>query len=228
MNSLLKRQSPIQHLFDPSIGQWGDLAGARVVLAFDSEEVETLALQDLALCDVSALTRLGVKGPSSADWLQGQGVLLPEGIYQSQKQADGSLVVRLSDREFLLEESFESQTIQALSEKLGWGLAGVTRVERQEAIFLLTGLRSLDVLAQTCAIDFREAPLDVLVMTRVAGTSCSILPTRAKIAARYQISVDATYAVSLWESLSSICQELGGRAIGTAILSARGTISHSK
>ncbi|NOY29676.1 MAG: hypothetical protein GXP28_05730 [Planctomycetes bacterium] len=225
---MLHRQSPIQHLFDPTVGQWGELAGARVVLSLDSEEVETKALQTLALCDMSALPKLGVKGPSAAEWLLSEGVLLPKGIYQLQEQSDGSLVVQLSDTEFLLEESFASQTIQALSEKLGWGLTGVARVERQEASFLLTGSRAIDVLAQTCAIDFRVAPRGRLVMTRVAGTSCSVLPSGKEGEVKYQIEVDATYAVSLWKSLLTICQELGGRTIGTAILTASGTTRHSK
>ncbi|MEO2049879.1 MAG: hypothetical protein ABGX16_25245 [Pirellulales bacterium] len=224
MNSLLKRQSPIQHLFDPTVGQWGELAQAAVVLAFDSEEVESRALQTLALCDVSALPKLGIKGPAAANWLQSQGVTLPEGIYRTRKQSDGSLVVRLSDNEFLLQEGFVSQTIQTLSELLGWGQEGIARVERQEASFLLAGSRALNVLAQTCAIDFRQAPHDRMVMTRIAGISCRVLPTETESKARYQIGVDATYAVSLWESLMTICQELEGRAIGTAIFTARGTI----
>jgi len=219
MNSSLPRQSPIQHLFDPSIGQWGELAQAPVVLAFDSEEVEARAFQTLAICDVSVLPKLGIKGPAAADWLQSREVLLPQEIYQAQRQSDGSLVIRLPNNEFLLEDSLAGQTIQVLSEELGWGQKGLARVERQEASFLLVGSRALSVLSQTCAIDFRKTPHDCLVMTRIAGTSCSVLPTGPESATRYQIGVDTTYAVSLWESLLTICQELGGRVIGTAILS---------
>jgi len=219
---MLRRESPIQHLFDPSVGQWGELAQASFVLAFDSEEVESQAFQTLALCDVSVLPKLGIKGPEASDWLQSQGVILPEGIYQTRKQPDGSLVLQLSDNEFLLEDDFASQRVSTLSEVLGWGQEGLVRVERQEASFLLTGFRAIDVLAQTCAFNFREAPDDRLVMTRVAGTSCSVLPMGTDHAARYKIEVDATYAVSLWKSLLTICQELGGRAIGTAILTDRG------
>lgn len=219
MNSLLKRQSPIQYLFDPSVGQWGELFKTSVVLTFDAEEVETKALQTLALCDISVLPKLGLKGPDAADWLHSQSIILPEGIYQTRKQSDGSLVVQLSSNEFLLEDGWTSKTVQSLSEKIAWGQEGVTRVERQEASFLLTGSRSVEVLAQTCAINFREAPLDRFVMTRVAGTSCSVLPTSSENTVRYQIWVDATYAVSLWESLMAICQELGGSMIGIAAIS---------
>jgi len=216
MSGAVTRQSPIQHMLQSHGGHWGEIAGMPVALRFDSLEAESRQMLSLALCDASALPKLGVKGPAALDWLNGQDITPPNNIYESKKLADNSRIVRLSADEFLLEEGPASHRVTSISERLGYGHEGVARVDRQEATFLLTGSRAAEVLSQTCAIDFRDPRLDRLVMTRVAGTTCGVLPWQLRDAPIFQLWVDATYAVSLWESLLEICQELGGKVIGVA------------
>ncbi len=216
MNGLVTRQSPIQHLLQSYDGHWGEIASTPVALRFDSLEIETRQMLSLGLCDGSALPKLGVKGPAAFQWLSAQDVVPPNKIYESKKLEDASRLVRLSEDEFLLEDSPASHRVKRLSEKLGNGQEGVARVDRQEATFLLTGSRASEVLSQTCAIDFRSPRLERLVMTRIAGTTCAVLPWQLQDVSIFQIWVDSTYAVSLWESLLEICQELEGKVLGIA------------
>src|SRR5262249_52696255 len=95
---------------------------------------------------------------------------------------------------------------------------GVYRVERQDATFLLTGTRALEVLAQLCSLDFRSAPAGRLALTRAGGVNCGILPEGAGVGSRFRFWVDPSFAVSFWEMLAEIAGELGGQVVGAACL----------
>ena len=49
-----------------------------------------LALRTLGLCDLSALPRLGVKGPGAEGWLRGQRVEPPAAVYDSPTYSPGA------------------------------------------------------------------------------------------------------------------------------------------
>jgi sarcosine oxidase subunit gamma len=85
--------------------------------------------------------------------------------------------------------------------------AGVYRVPREDATFLLAGPQKHSVLSQTCGFDFRSTPPRRLVYTRVAGVSCAILPD----AGAFRLWLDPSFAAYLWHELAAIVEELGGR-----------------
>ncbi len=222
MTSTLTRQSPIHHLLEPLGGEWTDIAGTSIALRCEAAEAEAKAVQTLALCDVSALPTLGVKGPAAADWLSAHGVAIPDETYDTQKLADGGLVARVASDEFLLQSGAECKTVPSLSDKLGSGQEGAILVERQEATLLLVGARAHEVFLQTCGVDLREVRPGRLTMTRVAGASCGILRfdredmRRYPLWPHYQLWIDPTYAVYVWETLLEIVEQLEGHVVGAA------------
>jgi sarcosine oxidase subunit gamma len=187
---------------------------------FDTDEDEPSPLQTLGLCDLSGLTKLGVKGRNAETWLSGQGVDVPATIYESLPLGDGGLIVRLGTDEFLLESGLtdDDNGAAALSNRLDPTEEHVYRIERQDATFLLVGPRALDVLAQTCGVNFREAAARYLVLTRVAGVSCGVFPASVGETQCYRLWVDYSYAAFLWETLEQICNDLGGRVVGAGSL----------
>ena len=175
------------------------------------------ALQSLALCDVSGLPKVGIKGPDAESFLVDQGIDVPASTYDWRRLADGGLIVRLGSDEFMIEDSEAGETVRNVSASIdtniGSGAARLAyRVERQEATFLLIGSKAMDVLSQTCGINFRDAP-DQLVFTRVAGVSCGVFPELVNSHPAYRIWVDCTFALYLWEMLYQICDDLDGRVI---------------
>ena len=94
----------------------------------------------------------------------------------------------------------------------------LARVEHEEATLLLTGRRSLEVLSQTCGINFREALPDKVVFTRVAGVSCGVFTEAIREVPVYRIWVDPSYALYLWETLVEICHSLDGGEIGAGCI----------
>ncbi len=211
-------QSPIYPLLESRGGQWTTIGGMAIAHGFDAADVEADAARDLALCDASALPKLGIKGPSAIEWLQSRGVAIPANIYDTASLADGGRIARLDANQFLLESGVAAETVPALSDDLGAGHDGVVRVERQEATLLLSGTRATNVFAQTCGVDMRDVQGGRVVMTRIAGASCSIVLWHHHDTPVYQISIDSTYALYAWDTLLEICTELGGRVIGAAAL----------
>ncbi len=217
------RVSPIHDALLKHRPEWRDCGDARIAWRYDSAAADDAAVRTLGLCDLSPLAKLGLKGPNASAWLQQQGAPLPESVFDSlrlddREGDDGGWIVRLGSDEFFLESGLRGDLLPQLDANLGRGRPGITCVERQEATFLLTGSRALEVLAQTCGINFREVPAKRLVMTRVAGVNCSVLPEGGDDLPRYRLWVDPTYAIALWDSLEQISRELGGQLVGASAI----------
>ena len=220
MPSTPTRHSPIHHWLQSRRPVWGSLGGMLIAVRFDADEAEPSPLPTPGLCDLSGLTKLGVKGRHAEKWLTGQGVDVPATTYESRSLDDGGLIVRLGTDEFLLESGFadDDNRVATLATQLDPTADHVYRIERQDATFLLVGLRALDVLAQTCGVNFREAAPRHLVLTRVAGVSCGVCSDAVGEIPCYRIWVDYSYAAYLWETLEQIGTDLGGRVIGAGRL----------
>ena len=116
--------------------------------------------------------------------------------------------------EFFLEDGFAGCEVDRLRDGPDAVGGESWRVERQDGGFALAGAGALGVMAQTCGVDLAEALPDRLLMTRVAGVSCSILPRTDGGSLVYRLWVDASFAVYLWEQLVQIAGDLGGGVVG--------------
>ena len=213
---MVTRQSPIQHLLKTRGGEWTQVDGVDLALHFGDPVGESEVALDLGLSDISPLPMVGVKGSSASTWLCAQDVDVPVDIYETGKLADGGWIARIAKDEFLLASGPAGTSVPALTGALARAQDGVFRVARQDAAFLLTGVRAVDVFAQTCAVNMLQLPAGRLVMTRVAGVSCAILPWQRQGMAIYYIWTDTSYAVYLWETVHEIVAELGGQVVGAA------------
>lgn len=226
------RHSPIQHLLETQSFEFRDFGGSSYAVRDGSEEDDLRTLELLGLCDLSGLHKLGLKGPDAETWLNSKGLDVPSDIFASRLLADGGVILRLGADEFFLEDNIANTNLSPLSVRIDSHKGRLVRVERQEATFLLTGCRALDVLAQTCGVNFREVTPQKVVFTRVAGVSCGVYPETlsppipagsgvpsvdAKASA-YRLWVDPSYAVYLWETLAEICQSLDGGEIGAGCI----------
>ena len=196
--------------------QWGTIGQALIALRFADVEAELAAMKTLAICDVSALAKLGIKGSGSAAWLQEKGIDVPPGTYESRRLSDGGFVVRVSSDEYFLESGTAVTSMHALEPLLDVSHRDVYRVQRQDATILLSGSRALEVMRQTCGVDLNVAPPRRLLLTRIAGVNAGIMLDPIDELPVYRIWVDFTFALFLWQTLDRICAELGGRIIGAA------------
>ena len=209
------RPSPVHDQLEALGARWGCIHDGAIALHFGSLEEEVASIGQLALCDFSALPKLGVKGLEAAAWLAGQGIGVPPVVFASGLLPGGGVVVRPGHDEFFLEGGPGDQCLRKLRDDVP-SAAGVWLVPRDDATFLLSGAQVHQVMAQCCAVDMTKAAAGRLIMTRVAATSCSVLPVGDDAEHHLRLWVDPSYAVYLWEQLVTIVAQSGGRVVGAA------------
>jgi sarcosine oxidase subunit gamma len=163
----------------------------------------------VTLRDVTALPKMGVKGPGAAEWLARQGVSVPAKVYaHGPLTASDGLIVRTGTSEFFLEDAPNGTRVASL-----WQAAanqpGAYRFFKQDAGFVLSGERSFEVLAQTCSYDFRRPDHD-FVYTRVAVVSVAVLREDVDGVPTFRIWCDPSYGEYLAEQLHEIAHDLVG------------------
>ena len=206
-------QSPVKAALEPLDPKWTQIQGMVTALSFRSSAIESASRATLALCDVSCLARVSFKGPDAVRWLKRLGILVPETVYEYSVWSDGGLIIRTDGQEVLLEDGPEGCGVAGVREQYGPDCSGVYRLERQEAEFVLCGAQANNVFLETCGYDFRQ-PGNRLVMTRVAGVSCAVLPTESAGVPTFRLWLDCSYSVYLWEALDEIVRDHGGDVIG--------------
>ena len=212
-------RSPVHEQLDSTGIQWIDVGQSRTVRCFGSDEKELQSFHDLGICDASCLQCWGLKGPEADTWLVAQSWQAADDIYSSWTSKEGLQIFRLGKDEFLIaaapntsEESLTSIGASSLVQD------NTILFRRQDAVFVLTGLRATQLLAQTCGIHWNEMGLDQLVLTRVAGVSCTILPTERDGNPMFRIWLEPSYAIYLWQQIFTICRDLGGEMIGLGVV----------
>lgn len=193
----------------------GEVNGMETALSFAAADVEAKRHETLSICDVSSLNRFGVKGPQSAAWLQAAGVTLPEGTNSWTSQDNGSLVMRLGNTEFLVEDQPENTLCQTLNDT-AVETNGVHKIIRNDAAFIVSGKLTSALFSEVCEIDLEGGALEDnrLVMTVIAGMSATMLKQTLNNQPVYRIWCDGTFGPYLWKTLLGIIEEQGGGPVG--------------
>lgn len=211
------RRSPVHEALLRHHPEWREISSMPAALSFGSLGQEMALKERLAICDVSALKRFGVRGPKASDWLAKNGVQAPEAAnsWSSLSDSDGR-VIRLGVGEFLVEDGLESKAAGELESSLRSRKNGVSPVLRQDAAFILSGSRALEVMLQTCGLDFGAVAYEErpVFLTRVATISALVLPEREGEITSFRIWCDDPYGLYLWGELKKIVDEFGGGIIG--------------
>lgn len=130
------------------------------------------------LCDLSPLSRLGLKGRALPAVLKAAGITLPARVNEASKQKDGSLCLRIAGSEVLLLSSIASdggldfrmlhKTFSEHDKRSCWS------VPYQDSFcwLALAGVGVGEMFAKLCAVDLRE---DVFLPLMIAQTSLARL-----------------------------------------------------
>ena len=212
------RRSPIHDWLLRRTPQWRDWGGMPTVGYFESVESEAQLAKTLGLCDVSGMSRHDLRGPDAESWLQSQGWEVPVALHESTLIPGKGRIIRLDHDEFLIEGSVlanvEPLSISSPSERV----VNVFHFQRQDATFLLTGGRAIEVFAQTCGVNISKCESGRVIFSRIAGINASIFPDKIGTVPVYWISTGSDLGWYLWETLIEIVQELDGRIIGMTCL----------
>jgi sarcosine oxidase, subunit gamma len=128
----------------------------------------------------SGSSRIGLKGPRAAEWLQQQGCDVPAipNTWRTIGDDATSIVARLGSSEFFLEQSAPAAFIERIAEALSSPIDGVYPVLREDLAFVLHGIDADDVLSQICNVDFKSVSRSDrhVVMTMMIGIAVLAIP----------------------------------------------------
>jgi sarcosine oxidase subunit gamma len=172
------------------------------------------------LGDLSWRRRLGCKGPGAPEWLAAQGFVVPAAA-NSWQRTDSVIVARLATSEFLVEASGgagPAAKVEGARQLLATAScpSGVYPVARHDLVVSLAGPSTVDLLRQTCSVDF--APLlaaagadkGPVLFTSMIGVGVLALPASAAAGPGLTLWVDPSFAHYLWGTLLEVAVDLGG------------------
>ena len=214
MNTPL-RLSPIHDALQQLGGSWREINGMPSLVTLSGDQATAA---HLGIADLSFLTRFGVKGAGAANWLESQGIPVPDRPNTWCSLPDSGIIARLGISEFLIED-LHSAVAHRLAEACQQPPAQVYPVLRQDAAIALCGAAVNELLLQTCSINFRSLSLaeDPVILTSMIGVSVTIIKSERSGQPVYRIWCDGTFGAYVWRTLLAISVELGGGAVGAEI-----------
>jgi sarcosine oxidase, subunit gamma len=212
------RTSPIFTALEAHSPEWGEHAGMRVALRLRGENAASA--DTLALADVSSLVRTGLKGPGAVQWLEAQGIAVPQGFNRWVPLPEGGLVARLARTEFLIEDDWAGGPVVRLAAALRTTAAGVYPVPRQDCAIDICGANAPALFAETCAVPFAMDPAEarIVTLTTMVGVGVTVLRQDVQGRPCWRLWCDGTSGPYLWETLTSIAAEHGGGPMGVRVL----------
>ena len=173
---------------------------------------------DVRLWDLSWRRRFGCKGPGAPAWLASLGLKVPEAP-NSFVASDGVIVARLATSEFLVESlgdraGFVEQARRSLTTALC--PPGVYPVARFDFVIGLGGPATVDLLRQTCSVDF--APVlaaaqpgeGQVIYTSMIGVGVLALALQTSSGPQLNVWCDPSFAHYFWTTLLEVGNDLGG------------------
>lgn len=230
------RLSPLHDAIEELHPTWGALDEMPVALHFGDAAAEKAQAAKLGLCDASAMPRTMLKGPGALDMLRGNRTSIPEKIFDIVPISATGFLARTGSTEFFIEDLPGSELLAHLSSVAAVRPGSVADVLRQDASILLSGTDAVDVLRETCNYEFHLPAADGatsngqqrswmvpaaashtgVVFTRIVGVSVMVLPRILNGVPVFQLWLDGTYGMYLWETLLEIVREHGGQPVGLA------------
>ncbi|MDP9940216.1 sarcosine oxidase subunit gamma [Ectopseudomonas alcaliphila] len=181
-------------------------------------------LERCALIDFTDLPRVGFRGVDSAAWLFERGYQLPDTPNRALPQADGSLVARLSQTEYLLLGSLADRGERIAAEEVGWQLTdlGNYLLPRQDshAWLQLSGQHVAEVMAKICGVDLRPQafPVGHVAQTSVARLNVIVINSSSCDLPRLHILCDRASLEYFHGALLDAMDEFGGQPVALEAL----------
>lgn len=205
----------ISPLFDeqaPHAAKWTQVETMQTVASFGSADAARLPLAGIG--DLSFRRRAGVKGPGAAAWLNALGIVTPERMNSWLRMDDGTLVLRLGNTEYLVEDAPGGSHAAQMNATAP--APGVYPVPRYDAALVVAGRNALELTRQTCAFDFTtlSPAAQGVAMTSMVGVGITAVAMESGGETYYRLWCDGTYGGYLWATLVEVAADLGGGAVG--------------
>ena len=170
----------------------------------------------IALADLSALPRSGMKGRQIASWIESKNYRVGEDSNRAYEQHDGVLIARLSPGELMLLSNATNPSADLMSHSFDANyLCYPVRRQDSHYWFSLSGARGPDMLAKLCAVDLSKDAFDnhSVAQTSVATTSTIILRHDTQDVQSYYLLGDRSTMHYMWACLVDAMGEFDGQIL---------------
>ena len=208
---------------------WSEKNGYAIASSFKEPEVEISAAQQLALCDLNHLQRVGIKGLGTCKWLESRNIIVPTKLNYAENNSDNCVIARLGNDEILFIDSLHyntnlTNTIEQLwlnDATQGKKFCGyITPRQNSHACFGITGKDAYKMFSKLCSIDLREKSFTNhnIAQTLLAHISVIIIRHDLKNVNHYFLLCESASAEYCWDCLLDAMHEFNGEVIGTDTL----------
>ena len=219
-------RSPIYRQLVELGADFAEVAGAACAMGFGGDpEAEVALARGLAICDLSALPRVGFKGREALSWPAAQGLAISPDNNRAVVQDDGALVARLADSEVLILSDLAGTS--GLCERLAkaWspdpdpGAYPVPRADTN-CWFMISGVHADALYAKICGVDLRphKFPNLAIAQTSIARLNGIVIRADVSDCLAYHLLTDSAAAGYMWMCLLDAMEEWGGAPIGLSAM----------
>jgi len=170
----------------------------------------------LALIDLSALPRAGIKGKGLSQWIESKSYGAGEESNRAYAQRDGVLIARLSPGELMVLANPADPSMDAMTYSLE-ATYNCYPVRRQDSHywFGLTGVRCPAMFAKLCGVDLSPDIFanGTVAQTSVARTSAVIVRHDIEDVLCYYLLGDSSTILYMWTCLVDAMKEFEGQIL---------------
>jgi sarcosine oxidase subunit gamma len=170
----------------------------------------------LALIDLSALPRAGIKGKGLSQWITSKSYEVGEEPNRAYAQRDGVLIARLSPGELMLLANPADPSMDVMTYSLE-ATYNCYPVRRQDSHywFAVTGVRCPAMFAKLCGVDLSPDIFagGTIAQTSVARTSAVIVRHDIEGVLGYYLLGDSSTILYMWTCVVDAMKEFGGRVL---------------
>ena len=189
----------------------------------ESAEDEAARARNLAICDLSPLSRCGFKGRETVAWLTALDVAVYDESNMTAVQEDGAWAARLAPGEVLLLSDLAAKSMLCQRLEGEWSPAPdpytypVPRADTN-CWFLLTGRHCVEMLAKVCGVDLRGHKFanGAIAQTSVARLNAIVIRGDLGDVPAYHLLTDSASASYMWACLLDAMAEFDGGPVGLA------------
>lgn len=208
----LTYRSPVYRKLRDLDAEFVEINGYAIAMTIGAAATQVAAARELSLCDFSGLSRIGIKGPGTCEWITERGLTVPSESNRGLRQSDGTLLARLAPNEVLILGDIDQKSlaIEGLAE--AWRCeedpAGAPRgfiVPRQhsQAWFRISGRKTAETLAKLCGVDLRASSFNNLQVAQTSVARLNAIVIRDDLADvhAHHLLADFASAEYCWECL---------------------------
>ncbi|QUS56540.1 hypothetical protein [Pseudovibrio brasiliensis] len=176
-------------------------------------------------CDLSGLSRSGFKGNGTTHWLTSKGLCVPARPNIAEPQADGTLLCRLSEDEYLLLAPLQAQASTIADLETAWpvdhaasdkGIGYPLPRQDTHSWIYLNGTQTAAMFAKICGVDLRAEMFANKEIAQTVAARLGAIIIRDDLGGQlgFHFLTDSASAAYVWEVLEDATAEFAGGPLG--------------